>query len=284
MRKPTAKRLCGLAALFAALLASACILQFENGMFQTMTLHFSLSEELPQAESTLVHSIHYPHEVQVRRKWVRISGALMPPAGAAAPDEIRIASRFEDAETARLAGNLKANAKIAADGSFSVRSRIKKNVAADTLQLITAEPRGADLPAGTKIWLCIDIVNKKKDLASLPDCPAASDGGGGGGSAEVSVIQVRDNDFEPKRVRVEPGDTVRWELTGLSLNHTVTAMDESVFDSGFLSSAGAFFEITFNESHRDQTFEYFCRTHRTCCEMQGSVQVGANAPDPGDGY
>lgn len=103
-------------------------------------------------------------------------------------------------------------------------------------------------------------------------------------SNDVVEINVDDNFFEPKRVTIEPGQTVRWILRGDETNHTATARDGE-FDSGFtFTSEGATFEHTFDAADDGQTFEYRCNSHQACCEMQGSVRVGENAPDPDPGY
>lgn len=103
-------------------------------------------------------------------------------------------------------------------------------------------------------------------------------------SNDVVEITVDDNFFEPKRVTIEPGQTVRWILRGGETNHTATARDGE-FDSGFrFTSQGATFEHTFDASDDGQTFEYRCDSHQACCQMQGSIRVGENAPPPDPGY
>ena len=55
------------------------------------------------------------------------------------------------------------------------------------------------------------------------------------------------------------------------------------WDSGTIFiTAGDSYQRTFTED--GQTFEYFCTAHQGCCEMQGSIRVGENAPNPLDGY
>lgn len=123
---------------------------------------------------------------------------------------------------------------------------------------------------------------------------ACGGGGGGGTSAptlpppppapNIVTIDVLDNSFDPKQVQVQPGTTVRWVLQGNAPNHTTTEM-ATTWDSGFtLVNPGDFFEHTFTEADDNQTFEYSCVTHKDCCEMQGSIQVGQNAPPPTPGY
>lgn len=103
-------------------------------------------------------------------------------------------------------------------------------------------------------------------------------------SNDVVEVNVDDNLYAPQSVTIEAGQTVRWILRGDQTNHTVTAND-GTFDSGFtLTSEGATFEHTFDASVDGQTFEYHCGAHQDCCQMQGSVRVGEDAPAPSPGY
>ncbi len=116
-------------------------------------------------------------------------------------------------------------------------------------------------------------------------------GGGGGGSPTappvppgVVTVQITDNAFSPRSVTVEPGDTVRWVMQGAAAGHTVTD-NTGAFDSGqVFNAAGDSFSRTFGAADAGRTFEYRCATHQACCQMQGSVRVGTNAPPPGPGY
>jgi plastocyanin len=120
-------------------------------------------------------------------------------------------------------------------------------------------------------------------------------GGGGSGDStptvpppppapNVVVVDILDNRFDPKQIEVDPGTTVRWVNRGNETNHTTTAMSME-WSSGFVFLAvGDTFEHTFTQDDDGQTFEYSCLTHKDCCEMQGSVRVGASAPPPGPGY
>lgn len=113
--------------------------------------------------------------------------------------------------------------------------------------------------------------------------------GGGGGSSpteprvpNVVTIQVKENTYEPRSVTIEPGDTVRWVMAGSDPTHTVTARD-GAFDSGTVfTGAGAAFERRFNAA--GVTYEYSCKEHSDCCNMKGSIRVGAAAPPPGNDY
>lgn len=120
----------------------------------------------------------------------------------------------------------------------------------------------------------------------------AACGGGGGGGTPTSpapnpttvVIEVRDFEFAPKSIVVNPGDTVIWRLVGSDSTHSVTAVG-GVFDSGFVFTApGATFTRTFDAGELGRTYEYRCTTHHASHMMQGSVRVGESAPPPDPGY
>ncbi|HKH43309.1 MAG TPA: plastocyanin/azurin family copper-binding protein [Thermoanaerobaculia bacterium] len=123
---------------------------------------------------------------------------------------------------------------------------------------------------------------------AISSCGGGGGGGNGGGSptepprpAQTIVVQVKDNSYEPKSVKIEPGDTVRWVFSGADRTHTVTAVN-GAFDSGAVfTSSGAAFERRFDTAG---TWDYSCKAHKQCCLMQGSVRVGNGSPEPTPGY
>ena len=88
--------------------------------------------------------------------------------------------------------------------------------------------------------------------------------------AEALVpVAVRDVEFDPAFVRIEPGDRVRW--TWEDGGHSVTS---ATFDSG-ARPAGAVFEKQFHDAG---TYDYRCQLHSG---MTGRVQVGEPlVPEP----
>jgi len=120
-------------------------------------------------------------------------------------------------------------------------------------------------------------------LLSLSAC-------GGGGSSPTSpspmaktvTVQIVDFAFNPKDVSINPGDTVQWVLNSTTYTHTVTS-ENGTFNSGMMfTKPGVTFSQTFNTP--GVTTQYHCMTHWHTNGMQGSVQVGDNAPKPGPGY
>ena len=114
----------------------------------------------------------------------------------------------------------------------------------------------------------------------------SSCGGGGGHSTptsptpttspQVVVVQVQDNQFSPKDISINPGDTVRWVRVGGASPHTVTADDGSFDSMAIFQKDGDTFQQTFGADGK--TINYTCKAHYACCGMSGSVRVGSSAP------
>jgi plastocyanin len=144
----------------------------------------------------------------------------------------------------------------------------------------------------------VKVMKHSSLVTALAVCAvlAACGGGGGGGGggtptqpnppANPNVVTVNLNEFafSPRQVTVEPGQTVRWVLQGSDPTHTVTALDGRFNSGTTFGSTGATFQQTFSAADNNQTFEYRCASHADCCDMKGSVRVGANAPQPDPGY
>lgn len=112
--------------------------------------------------------------------------------------------------------------------------------------------------------------------------------GGGGGydsptapnpTAQTVTIEVRDDSFSPRQVTINPGDTVRWVLVGTpTRGHNINSNDAAFADHAF-DSASNTYSVVFTEA--GQTHDYVCSTHAACCNMRGSIRVGAAAPPYG---
>jgi plastocyanin len=96
--------------------------------------------------------------------------------------------------------------------------------------------------------------------------------------AGTSNVAALERTFEPRRLHIEPGDTVVWETSGFR-THTVTSDERGLFNSGDIQ-AGEIFTRRFN---REGRFPYFCRYHgaRGGVGMSGRIVVGD--PEPPDG-
>lgn len=258
--------------------ATGCVLTAKG--FQAISLDFKLAEALVAGEPTEVHTSFYPRQVQMKGFLLRVSGNLQPAGGAALPSQVKVSVVNADATSGNVSLRFNQTVRVDSDGNFNTTKKWKKNINGNTMQTVVVEVVGADVPADSQIWLCIDAAKKKGDFG--PSCEMAGDDGDTGDS--LKIVNVLDDRFDPKSLTIFPGDTVRWVLSGNRQNHTTTEMD-GTWDSGFVFVAeGNFFERTFPASEDGRTFMYSCVTHQGCCEMQGSILVGANASPPDDGY
>ncbi len=263
-----------LAVLTAGILvfASNCTL----GPLQAFLFHFFVDNQITAGTTEEIHKAFYPIDVTLKKYFVRISGRL-DTHGETPPNRITVTIAGEDQVTGKRNQKITLKLTLREDGSFTATKKIKKNIPAGTIQTISANPTGADIPAGSEVWACIDIAEKKADLAPASDCHGRT-------AVDIQIVEIVDDAFVPKSVTIEPGVTVRWVLRGNRSNHTTTEMS-ATWDSGFaFSHNGDFFEHTFGSDTEDKTFMYSCVTHKACCEMQGSISVGENAPGPDDGY
>ena len=92
-------------------------------------------------------------------------------------------------------------------------------------------------------------------------------------AAAPADVDIRDNFFDPREIRIEPGDTVTWTDRGFR-PHTVTS-DTGLFESGAMSAGD--FSFTFEEKG---TYYYHCRFHGSARRgMWGVVVVGEPPKD-----
>ena len=92
-------------------------------------------------------------------------------------------------------------------------------------------------------------------------------------AAAPAAVDIRDNFFDPREVRIEPGDTITWTDRGLR-PHTVTS-DTGLFDSGTISAGD--FSFTFEKKG---TYYYHCRLHGAARRgMWGVIVVGTPPKD-----
>ena len=84
--------------------------------------------------------------------------------------------------------------------------------------------------------------------------------------------------FTPSFVTIHPGDTVKWTWdTSAVFPHSVTSGNNGTFNGLFESGVHNepfTFSFTFPNAG---TFNYFCRTHFSCCLMTGRVTVAGSA-------
>ncbi len=172
--------------LAVTLLAQGCALDFSGDNFQRLKTFFKLTEALAAGEATLVHSWFFPTALAVKKNWVQVSGAVVAPDGGALPATVTVVATFEDMTTGKQQQKVTLRVKPKGDGTFVAKKKIRKSIEADSLMMVTVQPVGGDLESGTELTLCVDLVEKKGDLKSLPVCAT---GGGAGGVATLTELQ-----------------------------------------------------------------------------------------------
>jgi hypothetical protein len=185
-----------------AVLVAACVPIFTGGAFQALKLVFELDDAVAVGEQKLVQTLVFSEGVKVKKNFVQISGRLTAPGGAQLPGRITVRAVQEEVTSGRVIQRITVALSIDENGSFSGKKKIKKNIGADQMMTVTLQPSGSDLPKGTEIALCVDLVKKKKDVNKLPACVEQADDGGGdgngdgnGGGGQVTTFTSLQNDF-----------------------------------------------------------------------------------------
>ncbi|MFQ5527849.1 MAG: hypothetical protein ACE5GX_16525 [Thermoanaerobaculia bacterium] len=184
--RPLARTLAVVGLLLGALFTQGCVLDFTGDNFQRLKTFFKLTEAFATGEASLVHTWFFPASVVVKKNWVQVSGAATAPEGGVLPSTVTVTARFEDMDTGKQQQKITLKVKLKPDGTFSARKKIKKNVSADSLLMVTIRPVGNDLEVDTELTLCVDIAEKKGDLNGLPACV---EGDANGGPATLTELQ-----------------------------------------------------------------------------------------------
>lgn len=106
----------------------------------------------------------------------------------------------------------------------------------------------------------------------------AACGGAGGSAPSGPTVTVLDNEFSPKQMHINVGDTVTWVNNG-QVAHTVTA-DANKFDSGNID-AGKTYSHTFTEPG---TYAYYCALHGGAGGVGMAGVIIVDPPTNSSGY
>ncbi len=196
--RSTLKSIALVGVLSGTVLAQGCALDFSGNNFQRLRIFFLLTEALVQGEATLVHTWFFPTSIKVRKRWVRLSGKLTSTGDETLPSDVTVVARFEDVDTGTRQSKVSIKVRIDDDGSFSASKKLKKNISTNAMMVVTIEPSDNDLAEDTELVLCVDLVEKKSDLKSLPACvEEEDDDSGDGGDQAVTLSQLQTSLFTP---------------------------------------------------------------------------------------
>lgn len=196
MSKPL-RRFLGTTLLFAGIFAlPACVPIFSNGEFQTLRLLFKLDQAVANGEKKDFQTVVFPEAVKVKKNWVQISGRLDAPAGANLAGKIKVEAQLARLDTGRATQKIAVTVKVDANGFFTGKKAIKKNIGGGEMMSVTLQPSGGTIPKNTEITLCVDLVKKKAELDNLPVCVDDTGNGDGNGSP-VSLASIQSSIFTP---------------------------------------------------------------------------------------
>lgn len=160
--------------LVAALLSSGCVLVFGQPLGQHLEVAFELSRALARGEKHPVATWTLTDGVDTRKRTLQLSGGFDRPAGSRLPREVRLVATVTE-PNGKVRQRLKLTADVRPEDRFRVSKKIRRDIAAGSTVEITVEPVGDDLPSGTIVRLCVDLVEQKGDLDDFVSC-AAGDG------------------------------------------------------------------------------------------------------------
>ncbi len=168
-----------------ALLATGCVLVFDPPTGQHLEAAFELSRTLARGERHLVAVWTLAEGVDTRRRFLQLSGSLARPEGGRLPREIDLVATVTEPPAERVRQRLRLSAAVTPEDRFRVSKKVRRDLSAGSRVEVTIEPVGDDLAAGTGVALCVDLVAKRRDLASFPSCAA------GGGPTTFAAVQQR---------------------------------------------------------------------------------------------
>ena len=173
----------GLLLAAAALLSTGCVLVFNPPLGQHFEVAFELDRALEGGEKHVVATWTLADAVDTRKRTLQLSGGFERPAGARLPREVRLVATVTEPPAGKVRQRIKLNADVRPEDRFRVSKRIRRDVAAGSTVEVTVEPVGDDLVAGTRVKLCFDLVQAKRDLDDFPSCAA------GAGPTTFAAIQ-----------------------------------------------------------------------------------------------
>ena len=106
--------LCG---VLAGLL-TACIPVFVDGVFQSLNFTFKFDQALAADEETLVHIAVFPQKVKLKKRFVRLSGEIVPAKSGTVPGRLTVRAEVENPNTGKVTQSLSVKLDIQEDGRF----------------------------------------------------------------------------------------------------------------------------------------------------------------------
>ena len=174
--------------LLIAALSAGCVLVFNPPLGQHFEIAFELSRTLERGDKHVVANWTLVDTVDTRKRTVQLSGGFERQAGARLPREVRLVATVTE-PNGKVRQRLKLTADVRPEDRFRVSKKIRRDIASGSAIEVTVEPVGDDLPAGTGIRLCVDVVQAKGDLDDFVSCAA--------GDGPTTLTAIQDQIFTP---------------------------------------------------------------------------------------
>lgn len=167
-----------------ALALAGCSLLTSSDPARILELVLRLEQRVDEGERTLVASWAVPSKIRIKNRLLQVSGRIEADQSAQLPVEVIVRTEIRNLETGALSKTFRLIVERSAENGYRKAKKFPKTVAAGSLVTVTVEPLGADLPRGTRLSLCLDLVKKRKQLGTFPSCAA------GDAATTLSGIQV----------------------------------------------------------------------------------------------
>lgn len=164
----------GLLLVAAALLSTGCVLVFSPPLGQHFEVAFEQERSLERGKKHVVATWTLADAVDTRKRTLQLSGGFERPAGERLPREVRLVATVTEPPDGKVRQRIKLTADVRPEDRFRVSKKIRRDVAAGSTVEVTVEPVGDDLPTGTRVKLCVDLVEAKRDLDDFPSCAAGT--------------------------------------------------------------------------------------------------------------
>ena len=133
-----------------------------------------------------MHIAVFPQKVKLKKRFVRLSGEIVPAKSGTVPDQLTVRAEVENPNTGKVTQSLSVKLDIQEDGRFEGSGRINKNLGAMEMMSITLEPSGDKLAKGTQITLRspalyrlrprdgLRLLRRRPEGPALPAVPGAA--------------------------------------------------------------------------------------------------------------
>lgn len=174
--------LMGLALALGTLLG--CRLPTSPDGTRILEVALRLEHPLEQGERRLVASWVAPSRMRLADRLLQLSGRIEGAPGAELPGRLAVRAEIRDLESGKLRRKFRLIVDRTLENGFRVAKKLPRSLDGGGLVEVTVEPVASDLPEGTRLSVCLDLVRKRNQLRSFPSCAA------GGSATTLSGIQA----------------------------------------------------------------------------------------------